>query len=386
MDCNEYIEKFKEIQSALLDFIENDENVDDCLHNLLILFKEKKIQDDKHDLMTLFHLITKIANNHYRGPLFFEKIDKILLIFQDDFKKKFSNSEIFNIFKSNKRILLFLIEQKLIIIDDYIIKKIIEQKYVKKYYPQYFLPEIKPFVNKKWFPKNLLTDEMEEKLSENFSEKRKAGENDDYICKLIQNDSVEEFIAYVNKNNYSLKSKINSSIFETHSFLIKNENPSLIEYAAFYGAFQIFQYLQFSNVEMKSSLWIYAIHGNNNELIHLLERSGILPDENLSRKCFIEAIKCHHNDIANYIQNNFLQIQKENSNETAFYGLKYYNLEFFSNDSISENLFCYFCKYDYYLFAEYIIRDTFINLNEIKFKMFNKISKHIFEYNFKTYI
>ena len=75
--------------------------------------------------------------------------------FPHTFKRYFSYSEIFNIFKSNKRILLFLVEQQIIIIDEFIAKKITNiDIYIEAKYPQYFQPEIQPFINEQWFPKN----------------------------------------------------------------------------------------------------------------------------------------------------------------------------------------------------------------------------------------
>ena len=124
-------------------------------------------------------------------------------------------------------------EKKIIIFDANIIKKIIKPKYLDAKYPQYFQPEIKPFINEKWFPKydtksnkycsteNDWIKEIENDLPEDFNEMRQLGENESYICNLIRNDLVEEFIAFVNRNNYSLNSVIKSSIFETNSFLIK---------------------------------------------------------------------------------------------------------------------------------------------------------------------
>lgn len=44
------------------------------------------------------------------------------MIFKDEIKN-LSNQEIFNIFGKNKRILLFLIEYKLFVIDNIILKK-----------------------------------------------------------------------------------------------------------------------------------------------------------------------------------------------------------------------------------------------------------------------
>ena len=37
--------------------------------------------------------------------------------------------------------------------DEYVAKAIIEKKYIKKNYPQYFAPEIRTFMDKNWFPK-----------------------------------------------------------------------------------------------------------------------------------------------------------------------------------------------------------------------------------------
>lgn len=73
--------------------------------------------------------------------------------------------------------------------------------------------------------------------------KKNQGVNDNYICELIRNDSIQEFIQYINKNDISVKEyKIKPSIYETNSFLLKN-TPNLIEYAAFYGSIKIFIYL-----------------------------------------------------------------------------------------------------------------------------------------------
>ena len=63
------------------------------------------------------YLISKIFKNHYRSndsKCFINKIERII----NNYKKKmllhFSNFEIFQIFKENKRILLFLFEEQII--------------------------------------------------------------------------------------------------------------------------------------------------------------------------------------------------------------------------------------------------------------------------------
>ena len=125
---------------------------------------------------------------------------------------------------------------------------------------------------------------------------------------MIRQDSVEEFIKYVNQKNFLLTSKVNRSIFETNTFLIENE-PTLIEYAFFFGSIQIFQYLKTNNVDLSTSLWLYAIHSKNAEMIYFLETNSIQPPENTYETCIIEAIKCHHYDIAIYIKDNLLNDQ-----------------------------------------------------------------------------
>lgn len=358
MNIKKYLENMKKAYEGLLIFIDNENNETDNFQNLNKTFQDIQIRDDRNNLRLFLHLIVNVSNNHHRGATFFNKIDQILKYFEEDIKNYFSNSELFIIFASNKRLLLFLIEEKIMNIDEYVVKRIITYKYVEKKYPQYFAPEILPFVNEKWFPKFIDDDEKQKKvfyffmdknewvkeikkeLPDDFYEKRKKGENDSCISKLIQEDSIMDFIRYVNQNNVLLKSTIEPSIYETNSFLIqRNKSKSgitLIEYAAFKGSIQIFNYLKNNGVEMTPSLWYYSIHGNNTEIIHLLEENHIEPtitNNNIYGKyktksykeCFSESIKCNHNDIANYILNKYLQNRKVISSETIFYSLKYYN-------------------------------------------------------------
>ena len=111
------------------------------------LIDDKKIRDSHYDLKTFLHLLLKIANNHYRSPTFFNKIEKILLLFQEDIKKFFSNFDVFNIFKKNKRVLLFLFEEKILTPDGAISYIITTKKYKQRFYPQYFYPEFKSIFN-----------------------------------------------------------------------------------------------------------------------------------------------------------------------------------------------------------------------------------------------
>lgn len=103
---------------------------------------------------------------------------------------------------------------------------------------------------------------------------------------------------------------IKPSIFESNDYLLKNE-PSLIEYAAFFGSFQIFKYMQLNNVVLKPSLWPYVIHGQNFDLVHLLEEYGIRPEDERYEECLIKSIKCHCVNLANYFHNYFVKEEIE---------------------------------------------------------------------------
>ena len=176
-----------------------------------------------------------------------------------------------------------------------IIDKNIAQKiYNIETYCEFFYPEIKNFINEK--QKEEILKNLDENILNDFDLKRKEGENDKYICKLIRNDSVEEFIALYNKLNYSTDKMIEKSIFETNDYLQKTH--TLSEYSAFFGSYEIFLFLYMNGIELNQSIWFHAIHGKNPNIIHFLEENHIEPES--YSLCFFESIKCHHDDLANY--------------------------------------------------------------------------------------
>lgn len=220
----------KNIEDELLNFLDHGDHLEENFENFIKVLTKQNILKDKHDLKIILYLIVNIANNHHRYENFYSKIDQILIKIKDQIKRYYSNNEIFNIFKKNKRILLFLIEEQILKFDQKIYQKIMNNKYKQKKYPEYFSPEIKTFVekeiksnkNQKYCDSNLY-DQIQVILKEDYSkfnEKRKNGENDDYLSKIIQNDSIEEFIIYVNKKDYPLSSCIDISIYDTNEFLL----------------------------------------------------------------------------------------------------------------------------------------------------------------------
>ena len=86
------------------------------------------------------------------------------------------------------------------------------------------------------------------------------------------------------------------------------------------------------------------------------------------KKYFFESIKCHHNDIANYFQDNYIQNQENNFHDAFIQSLKYYNFAFISNESINKSSFFDICKYDYYLLCSLFLGE--INVNTIQNHIF----------------
>ena len=395
MSEHDYLKIMKNIQQKILTFIENESNEEENYQNLVSLINNQRIQSNSHYLKSVLYLIIKIANNYHRYSNFYEKLEKILLHLKNNIKQFFSNQEIFKMFKRNKRILLFLIEENIFKIDKLFLTEIMKKKYEDENYKEYFFPEIFQLIDETTKRANLKCESTEdiefinlfkelfkkeiqqlnienfddyEKLRnliykenncEEFIKKRKIGSNNDLISKIIQNDSIEEFIIFINKRNYSLNSLIRKT-------LLKNKNISLIQYAAFYGSIQIFKYLYKNQVELTSSLWIFAIHGDNPEIISILEENKIDEPNNIIK----ESIKCHHNHIVNYLQNNrtinvFENIDfNKNYKDNAFsYAFHYYNFYFIPDEIDNEFVFYYACEYDYFELFNYFLNEKKIDIN-----------------------
>ena len=105
----------------------------------------------------------------------------------------------------------------------------------------------------------------------------------------------------------------------------------MIEYAAFFGSTQIFKYLQLNYAPLDKNIWLYAIHSNNGDLIHILEELGIKPQY---EECLKESIKCHHNNIANYIFDMYKDDDQDDDNMIEC-AVKNYNYSLIPDDMTS---------------------------------------------------
>lgn len=383
----DYAKKMTYIQEILLEFIDDDNTSEEDFQILIKNFEDhQQFRSNNHDLKMLLTLISKIEEYHHRAPNFNFKIEKIIKYYQDNIMKFFSNSEIFNIFKKNKQILLFLFNEKIIIPDMDIFNIIInnytnfgkyylpdyykdyhQNDYPKYYkYLEYFYPEFRSFYSPQMI-EDIETNFNEEKIDlETFEEERRIGENHWYLSKLIRNDQIDEFITYISQTNLPLnKTTINDSIFETNIFLY-SKKPSLIQYASFFGSIKIAKYLLLNGVNFDSNIFEYVIHSNNQEIFHLFEEDYAISNHKELLKL---AICCHHNDFVNYIS----ELEDLDLNEPFeahyfseildIYNFTYINENCFGNEMDDKDLILLFCKFDYYPIVEFFVTNKCIDIN-----------------------
>ena len=378
MNIKEYFDQKKNIQRVLLEYLEEEMNVEENFENFLQFLKDQQFHEDYHEIKEILYLINNISNNHQRTNDFYNKIERIIEFLKKDITKFWKNSEIFEFFKNNKRLLLFLIEERIITLDEYIVSRITSNEFLENKYCEYFSPEIKEFITKEFIDKyscqnSILREEhfIKENIKEDFYERRREGENDSYLSEIIRKKETKEFIVHVNQTNLSLESHIEASIFETNELLMKNNKEiTIIEYAAFYGSNEIICYMHLNGVEMTSDIWYYAIHSRDAELIKYLEDNKISPPKDTYESILRESIKSHHNDVSRYIIN-YLINEKEMKNniENKFkenlyrYSFEYRNYCFFPENLKYKCTFYYLCEFDYYTPVKLYIEQENIDIN-----------------------
>ncbi|KAK8842176.1 hypothetical protein M9Y10_026406 [Tritrichomonas musculus] len=376
----DYFRKLGNIEENLIMFLDNQEENT----NLFIQYLNKqKISESKYELRSFFYLIVSTSNYYHRSADFFNKIELIITIFQEQIQNYFTSLEIFDIFQSSKRLLLFLFKSGILTPTEQIYKRIINHtKYLEKKYLEYFYPEFEAY-----FDANIrkVVKEIRESNNDEFKQKRENGENDNYLFKLIRNDQIVDFVRYLEQTNISPSSIIQSSIYETN-LLIINKYLSLIEYSAFCGSIQIFKYLYYRKAELTTSIWPYAIHGKNAEIIHFLEEKKIETLCNSYQYLIIESIKCHNNEIIYYFLNNFCENERIYNDYLYIKSCKYYNFGFLKDGIINllnkSNIPYYLCKYDYNLVIELLCNANNFDINReyTIFKPFHNQSKDIVSY------
>lgn len=373
MEYDNYLKKMRIIQKMILEYIDKEPNSESDFPNLIKFFDEQKIKEDPHILKETLHLILNISTNHHRTAFFFTKIDKILLFFKESIIKNFYNYEIFTIFRKNFRLVFFLLNEGILKPDISIFCFLTNKTYQQVYYPHYFTPEFKQLFQERdklithLNKPNLIPRHppSKEHNSKSFENKRKIGENDSNVCGYIRKDNAEEFATYTKNHNLAISMQTHSSIFETNAFLI-NRNPTLIEYAAFMGSINIFKYLIDNGIKLTPSLWLYAIHSKNMEIIHILEEKKIQPEDETFEECLFESIKCHHFEMTDYILNTIMKNQNRNKDGLISKSFKFSNYNYFPDEmGVDFNLFYELCKNDYHIIVEMFL-SAGISLNSTK--------------------
>lgn len=412
MNANEYLQVMCDIHRKIIHYIDSKDDEQSRFEELNTFLTDYNIISNKILLKDFLYLICSLSCNHHRYPNFFDKILGILETLKNQIKSFYTESEIFNIFKGNKRLLLFLFDEKLITPSEAINQTLSKQKY--NTYNKYFQAEVEfklltnlpfyDFLSKNYnygfflssfdsinyneiydtvhqMRKNgvlhnnntytIVKDSQEEEEgndeddAKEVEEKRRIGENDSYLAFMIRNDLVVDFISYVTKTNISLNSQLKKSIYETNPFLYEKE-ISLIQYSAFFGSIEILKYLLINKVETDDSLWYFAIHGDNPEIIHLLEYNKIQPENDNYYPLYIESIKCHHNNVANYIEQNYIstEVLKEKKLEIYCTILKNRNFPLFEMELKSNSeYFIEFCKYGYFYIVNSLIESK-VDINK----------------------
>ena len=169
----EYLEKMKQIQEFLLEYSDEEDNEQIKYQKIIQILASSNIRKDKNDLKSFLIMMSNIIENRYQSNKFCQKIFDIISYIKNDIINFFSNIEKYNIFKRNPKIIVYFIEEKMIINDKLISKKLFDSKYRYYYYP-----EIKELFEKE---EQEYMKKPSECLPKNFLEKRENNELDDYI-------------------------------------------------------------------------------------------------------------------------------------------------------------------------------------------------------------
>ncbi|KAK8887631.1 hypothetical protein M9Y10_038684 [Tritrichomonas musculus] len=383
MDISDYINNKKLLCRVLLYYIKNDDNTESNFRALTNMITSHKIQESREEVKEFLHLLTLVSCNYHRCLNFYKKIESIILFFVNDIKKYFSNNEIYEIFFINKRVLLFLIQQKILLIDDFVLRQIIDRNYYT-----YFYPEIKQHFDET--NRQIIEDELyryDSHVFDNFDEKRYDGENEHYICRIIRQDLIHEFSIYFNLNQIT-NPYIPKSIFETNNFLIEN-SPTMIDYALFFGSYKIVNFLIHKNHKIFYSSLKYCVFSNDQRLIHLCEEN--IKDDtsrHFINQIIVNSIRCYNNNVAYY----FMNKSAENLEPSNFYevGIACHNYSF-SPTILDDNNIKQLLQYNYLTVLMHYLNDKVddgeANIRESFFLSIQIFIFNIFLYsfNFKLY-
>ena len=377
MTIQDYLSKMEEIQKAILKFIESDNDCDNNYNNITKLLNNLKLSQNPKYLHSVLHIIASISDNHNLKLNCLDKLFKILKYLNaDGLISKIPNLTVFNIFKYNKKTLLFLINEHFIEVDNYITRTVNRTIFYAYGYSTFLYPEIKNFICdndpydyeksiKEYYSKNM--DKYKERLT---------FKNIDKINEIILNDSIKEFSKVYKNSKLGIENVFESNVFLLpHDHHFPTTHPSMIEYAAFCGSLNIFKFLMSKGEKLTPNLWLFAVHSNNLEIIKLLVKKHVEPEEKDYGEVLEESIKCHHNEIANYIIKNLYKCSGNKAFNIYLFAIKYHNYSFIPKGFITAKSFYSLCKYDYVYLLEQVLKMPQLDVNFV-----NNILESIFLY------
>lgn len=334
------------------------------MDDLMKVLIETKVIGDKMKTRQFLHIIASISLDTYAFLKNEQKIRHLLLRIQKEIHDLSFNKDLFNICWCNRRLLLFLIEESIIQLDESMAYQILSTN--DSNFIIYFYLEVKPFMNRE------VTSSIKNYIHqidniEHFRQQRRIGQNDNEICIMIRDDSVDEFARFIGRTNVSLNSTINTSIYETNALLL-NHSSTLIQYTAFYGSIKIFKYLLLHNVQLDPEIWPYAIHGRNYDITHLLESIEIEIPIKVYNDIFVEIIRSHHNEFFDYMISNHSDIQEQMDNlallDIAYESYNYQLIPEFLTDcpNLVYQSFVNACQYDYYSLVQFLLQQQALQM------------------------
>lgn len=294
-----YIEQMANLQKALLDYLDNDDNDEVLLKVFFDQISEHQMNESPQIVTEILYLLADVSTFHHRTSQFFEKIEKIILYFDNILRDHYSNEEFYNLFRNSRRALLILQEHNYFKFDTGIIESLNGIDHIAKKFREYFKLEILP-------QNELLAISEDEKID--FKKKRKVGENETELCKYMRDDDVDGFATFIAQSNMPLNATFPVSVFDTNEY--PSDSTSLMYYATFFGSIEIFKYLYMNDRSLiqEFGLPLAALHGFNFEILQLLEENDLLT------KLF-EYIKFpilyHSNELVRYILLNHCELTKQ---------------------------------------------------------------------------
>ena len=134
MDIQEYLKQKEDLYELVFSYIDcEEEECQENYDNLVSYINETNLGTNKTNLVETLYLILNISEQHNRGNNFISKIENLLLFLKNIINQQMTNFEVFNIFKNNKKILLFLFS-KIIQIDEDILRSNEINQYPYQFY------------------------------------------------------------------------------------------------------------------------------------------------------------------------------------------------------------------------------------------------------------